>query len=244
MHGKIHKGQTIYTCVHCEFSASTSQQLDDHMNKHRGTRPFQCSECGLMFAARADLRAHVTRTHRNSSTAIVTNPPAAVHRRSHRRLASSQRRYIDVSLADEDSEQQYEDGYYCSICQRQFTSARLLDRHTYAVHRQKYKSYNDEDYQMDGIGEDDIHDYADDELDDKQENKAVCKNENVIANIDEEDDLAPNVEDIIESDDDTEQVETIKSVSSANQKQIKFKKNWSDFSNRRQFSTKRSTKIK
>ena len=72
MHGKTHKGQTIHSCTHCEFSANTGQQLDDHMNKHRGTRPFQCSECGLMFAARADLRAHVTRTHRNSSTTILT----------------------------------------------------------------------------------------------------------------------------------------------------------------------------
>ena len=70
MHGKTHKGQTIYSCMQCEFSANASQQLDDHMNKHRGTRPFQCSECGLMFAARADLRAHVTRTHRNASTTI------------------------------------------------------------------------------------------------------------------------------------------------------------------------------
>jgi len=178
---KTHKGQTIHSCTDCEFSANTSQQLDDHMNKHRGTRPFQCSECGLMFAARADLRAHITRTHRNSSTTIQTNSPTTINRRPQRRAASLQHRYIGVSSNIDDEQQQqqqqHDDDYRCSICQRQFTSARLLDRHTYAVHESKHDSYNLRNYQTNEINpnndDDDVHDYADDELEEKDKIKRI-----------------------------------------------------------------------
>jgi uncharacterized Zn-finger protein len=218
MHGKTHKGQTIYSCNDCEFSANTNQQLDDHMNKHRGTRPFQCSECGLMFAARADLRAHITRTHKSSSTTIQTTSPTMPNRRPQRRAASLQHRYIgnNSTIDDVDEQQQHEDEYRCSICQRQFTSARLLDRHTYAVH----ESYNERNYQTHAEEEDDIHDYADDELAEKEKPKIMIKNENNYQEVeeDEEEDLAAHVEDIVEGDEEMDLIPTIKSVSSANKK--------------------------
>jgi len=227
MHGKTHKGQTIYSCTDCEFSANTNQQLDDHMNKHRGTRPFQCSECGLMFAARADLRAHITRTHKTSSTTIQTTSPIISNRRPQRRAASLQHRYIgnNSSTIDDVDEQQHEDDYRCSICQRQFTSARLLDRHTWAVH----ESYNERNYQTHAEEEDDVHDYADDELEEKEKPKIIIKNENNYqeeaeaeeGGEEEEEDLAANVEDIIEGDEEMDLVPTIKSVSSANKKMKK-----------------------
>ena len=240
MHGKTHKGQTIHSCNHCEFSANTSQQLDDHMNKHRGTRPFQCSECGLMFAARADLRAHVTRTHRNSmtpttTTAAALNSPTAINRRPQRRAASLQHRYIGVSSGAEDDEQQ-EDDFRCPICHRQFTSARLLDRHTYAVHEPKQDSYDNRDYPTNEMeDEDDVRDYADDELEEKPKTNINVKNEMHANQMkfeegmtddeqgmgeEEEEDLAPVVEDIAEGDDDFEQIPTIKSISSAGRKQV------------------------
>jgi stress-induced morphogen len=234
MHGKTHKGQTIHSCTDCEFSANTSQQLDDHMNKHRGTRPFQCSECGLMFAARADLRAHVTRTHRNASTTIqiTTNTPATINRRPQRRQASLQHRYIGVSSTiDDDDEQQHDDdddNYRCTICQRQFTSVRLLNRHTYAVHESKQQSYTERNSQRNEINnaeEDDVHDYADDELEEKDKNKIKVKNENIQEKMDddydEEEDLAAHVEDIVEGDDEIDLIPTIKSVSSANKNKRK-----------------------
>jgi hypothetical protein len=253
MHGKTHKGQTIHTCTDCEFSSNTSQQLDDHMNKHRGTQPFQCSECGLMFAARADLRAHITRTHRNASTTIQTNPSTIINRRPQRRAASLQHRYIGVSgTLDEDEEQQQQqqrdDDYRCSICQRQFTSARLLDRHTYAVHESKHDTYHERNYQTNEINpndDDDVHDYADDELEDKDKNLINIKNENLHPRIDdgdddyyEEEDLAANVEDIIEGDDDLDLIPTIKSVSSANKKIRKFDQQ-DDSSNKRKSNINR-----
>jgi uncharacterized C2H2 Zn-finger protein len=245
MHGKTHKGQTIHSCTHCEFSANTGQQLDDHMNKHRGTRPFQCSECGLMFAARADLRAHITRTHRNASTTILTNSPAPINRRPQRRAASLQHRYIGVSAGvddDEQQQQQRDDEYRCTICQRQFTSARLLDRHTYAVHEVKHDVYDERDYQPNDIDDDEVRDYADDELEEKDRNKTSIKNENLIEksteDYDEEEDLAPNVEDIIDGDDDVEQLPTIKSVSSANKKRTG--RNEQNVSNKRKYNIDRS----
>ena len=217
MHGKTHKGQTIYSCTDCEFSSNTNQQLDDHMNKHRGTRPFQCSECGLMFAARADLRAHVTRTHKNSSTTLQTTSPTMPVRRPQRRAASLQHRYIgnNSTTVDDLDEQPHDDGYRCSICQRQFTSARLLDRHTFAAH----ESYQERNYPTHAEEEDDVHDYADDELAERENPKASVKTENNYQDdVEEEEDLAAHVEDIAEGDDEMDLIPTIKSVSSANKK--------------------------
>ena len=236
MHGKTHKGQTIHSCNNCEFSANTSQQLDDHMNKHRGTRPFQCSECGLMFAARADLRAHVTRTHRNVAPPIIAGSPNTINRRPQRRAASLQHRYIGASSGAEDDEHpldQQEDDFRCPICHRQFTSARLLDRHTYAVHEPKHSSYDDRDYQGNDVeeDEDDVRDYADDELEEKMPSN-VNRNQSKLDDglegdgdedepVDEEEqDLAPTVEDILDEDDHIEQIPTIKSISSANRKRV------------------------
>ena len=243
MHGKTHKGQTIHSCTHCEFSANTSQQLDDHMNKHRGTRPFQCSECGLMFAARADLRAHVTRTHRTAAASIMTTSPL---NRPQRRAASLQHRFIGNSSAPEE-EGQTEDDFRCPICHRQFTSARLLDRHTFAVHEPKQESYDEREYRVNDMADqrhpdddDDVHDYADDELEEKEKgnNRSTIKseheqleggiNESIHEGIahghegeDDEDDLAPNVEDISEGDDELDHhLPTIKSISTANRKQV------------------------
>jgi uncharacterized C2H2 Zn-finger protein len=266
MHGKTHKGQTIHSCNNCEFSANTSQQLEDHMNKHRGTRPFQCSECGLMFAARADLRAHVTRTHRNSLTPTTTiNSPTTINRRPQRRAASLQHRFIGVSSGAEDDEQQ-EDDFRCPICHRQFTSARLLDRHTYAVHEPKQDSYDNRDYQTNEIDdEDDIHDYADDELEEKPKANLNIKHdihsnplkvEDGITDDEEgmneeEQDLAPHVEDITEVDDDFEQIPTIKSISSTGKKRIGIVRKFDeiedehhdDLSNKRKCHINRGMKI-
>jgi uncharacterized C2H2 Zn-finger protein len=248
MHGKTHKGQSIHSCTHCEFSANTSQQLEDHMNKHRGTRPFQCSECGLMFAARADLRAHVTRTHRNALTPTMTtmNSPSMMNHRPQRRAASLQHRYIGGASSGAEDDEQREDDFRCPICHRQFTSARLLDRHTYAVHEPKHDSYDDRDYHANEIeDEDDVRDYADDELEEKPRTNMNMKNENNYNQLkmeegiaghgddeeqidEEEQDLAPTVEDILEGDDDMEQIPTIKSISSANKKQIGIVRKFDD----------------
>lgn len=253
MHGKTHKGQTIHTCTDCEFSATNSQQLEDHMNKHRGTRPFQCSECGLMFAARADLRAHVTRTHRalavsGVGSTIINNGD---NTRPQRRIASLKHSFIGVSSGVDDTDQQHnphsEDDFRCPICNRQFTSARLLDRHTYAVHEPKQESYDDHDYRSQDLAfhqatgdEDDIHDYADDEIEEKEKEKnrlhnkseheqlEVATDEPMHERVDyqysdeinEEEDLAPNVEDIVDEDQEEDHdLTTIKAVSSAGRKQ-------------------------
>jgi len=117
----------------------------------------------------------------------------------------------------------------CCCCFRPFTSARLLDRHTYAVHEPKQDSYDDRNYQTNEVeDEDDVRDYADDELEEKPKaninmNANQLKLEEGITDdeqgIDEEEqDLAPNVEDIVEGDEDYEPIPTIKSISSAGKK--------------------------
>ena len=199
-----------------------------------------------MFAARADLRAHVTRTHRTAAASIVTN---SATNRPQRRAASLQHRFIGGSSAPED-EVQTEDDFRCPICHRQFTSARLLDRHTYAVHEPKQDLYQERDYRANDMADqthpdddDDVHDYADDELEEKEKQKINSRstiksedeqleggiNESIHERIEhdaededgnEEDDLAPNVEDISEGDDDLDHhLPTIRSISTANRKQ-------------------------
>jgi hypothetical protein len=138
-----------------------------------------------MFAARADLRAHVTRTHRNPAI-IAANQggsPSATIRRPQRRAASLQRRsghYAGGSSGAEDDEQlmneQPDDDFRCPICHRQFTSARLLDRHTFAVHEPRQDSYDDYHNQTAPADEeDDTHDYADDELEEKPKTSLAVK---------------------------------------------------------------------
>ena len=207
-----------------------------------------------MFAARADLRAHVTRTHKNATSSSVANRPQ-------RRAASLQHRYIDMSSAPEHDEHG-EDDYRCSICHRQFTSARLLDRHTYAVHEPKQASYDDRDYPAnefhanDDDDEDDVRDYADDELEEKQKQPLMLEgvheqldvgiDESIVEKDDEyneEEDLAPNVEDIVDGDEDMEQLPTIKSVSSGNKKQQTATRKLvdeQDVSNKRRYNMRRS----
>lgn len=228
--------------------------MEEHPTKVRGSRPFQCSECGLMFAARADLRAHVTRTHRNLSQSMNANVASTPTRRPQRRAASLQHRYIGTSSGAEDDDQQQtgqqqgEDDFRCPICHRQFTSARLLDRHTYAVHEPKQDTYDERDYHGNHLPEeeeeDDVRDYADDELEEKVQvpiHNNIPKNDDGIigepdeydedeqAMLDEEElDLAPSVEDIIDEDDASEQLPTIKSISSAHRKQIGIVRKFDD----------------
>ena len=207
-----------------------------------------------MFAARADLRAHVTRTHKNAASSSVANRPQ-------RRAASLQHRYIDMSSAPEHDEHG-EDDYRCSICHRQFTSARLLDRHTFAVHEPKQASYDDRDYPAnefhpnDDDDEDDVRDYADDELEEKEKQPLMLEgvHEQLEAGIDEsivekdddyneEEDLAPIVEDIVDGDEDMEQLPTIKSISSGNKKQrgtMRKVVEEQDLSNKRRYNMRRS----
>jgi len=166
---------------------------------------------------------------------MTLNSPTAAARRPQRRAASLQHRYIGVSSGAEDDEQ-HEDDFRCPICHRQFTSARLLDRHTFAVHEPKQESYDERHYQTNEIDdEDDVRDYADDELEEKSKTINNNNNNNLANNNqlkleegitddeqmfdEEEQDLAVNVEDIAEDDDDNEQMFTIKSISSANRKQ-------------------------
>lgn len=246
VHGNNSTDQMTRSSNFDKFLANTNQSMDD-LPKQRGNRPFQCSECGLMFAARADLRAHVTRTHRNLSTSVNTNTTSTPTRRPQRRAASLQHRYIGTSSGAEDDDQpqvgqqQGEDDFRCPICHRQFTSARFLDRHTYAVHEPKQDTYDERDYHGNHMAEeeeeDDVRDYADDELEEKNTAAPVHTNvpktndgivgetdeyyEEEQALLDEEElDLAPNVEDIIDEDEANEQLPTIKSISSAHRKQI------------------------
>jgi hypothetical protein len=99
--------------------------------------------------------------------------------------------------------------------------------YTWAVHESKHQPYNERNYQINETNnaaddDDDVHDYADDELEDKDKNKIIIKNEDIQEKMDddydEEEDLAANVEDIIEGDDEMDLIPTIKSVSSANKK--------------------------
>lgn len=52
-----------HICTMCKKAFTTSTKLRYHMERHRGIRQFQCSECSSMFTAASGLKKHCLRYH-------------------------------------------------------------------------------------------------------------------------------------------------------------------------------------
>ncbi|ETN79699.1 zinc finger, C2H2 type [Necator americanus] len=57
-----------YTCdwPDCARAFASPGLLQDHVNAHRGVRPYQCTNCGCSFSARARFAVHLSKYHRMS----------------------------------------------------------------------------------------------------------------------------------------------------------------------------------
>ncbi|CAF1070290.1 unnamed protein product, partial [Didymodactylos carnosus] len=111
MHGKTHykaggNNSSLLSCTMCDYTTQTLSQLKEHRNKHKDSCPFQCSECGLTYPTRGDLRQHTTKFHRFLASSDVTGG----------------------SLLTRQS-------YRCMICSRTFANLHALEQHTVNIHR-------------------------------------------------------------------------------------------------------------
>ncbi|XP_022083889.1 uncharacterized protein LOC110975605 [Acanthaster planci] len=62
-HQKTHKGEKIYQCLECDYSAPQKRHLVVHMRVHTGERPFQCSDCQETFKHKQTLVNHLQKKH-------------------------------------------------------------------------------------------------------------------------------------------------------------------------------------
>ncbi|KAE9412831.1 hypothetical protein Angca_003768, partial [Angiostrongylus cantonensis] len=50
----------------CEKTFTTSGLLEDHLNSHKGVKPYSCRSCGISFSARSRFAVHLSKYHRMS----------------------------------------------------------------------------------------------------------------------------------------------------------------------------------
>ncbi|KAK5975862.1 hypothetical protein GCK32_005763 [Trichostrongylus colubriformis] len=50
----------------CEKAFTTAGLLEDHLNYHKGIKPYRCNSCDIAFAARARFAVHLSKYHRMS----------------------------------------------------------------------------------------------------------------------------------------------------------------------------------
>jgi len=65
-HIMLHIDERPYKCLHCEKSFRNNPQLLEHVNiLHSKTQPFSCIDCGLSFYSNAQLSKHTQAKHSN-----------------------------------------------------------------------------------------------------------------------------------------------------------------------------------
>ena len=55
----VHSGEKPVACTRCDYSASTSSSLKNHMRIHSGEKPFSCKQCNYSFTRSSHLNTHM-----------------------------------------------------------------------------------------------------------------------------------------------------------------------------------------
>ncbi|CAF1661183.1 unnamed protein product, partial [Didymodactylos carnosus] len=111
MHAKTHckiegNDSFLIKCTMCDYTTQTQSDLEEHMNKHRGSRPFQCSECGLTYSTQGDLRQHTTKVHHCGDSSDVAGAGLSTHQ-----------------------------SFHCVVCSKTFTNLHTLEQHMISIHQ-------------------------------------------------------------------------------------------------------------
>lgn len=106
-----------FPCNVCNLLCSSMFKLQDHMNLHRGARPYYCAECGKRFSQIRNYRNHL-RSHARAKT---RQPKCRI----------CLRRFVnETDLKYHLSMNHFEDKFFeCDRCKRVFTCLKACEHH-------------------------------------------------------------------------------------------------------------------
>uniref|UniRef100_A0A182WT41 C2H2-type domain-containing protein n=1 Tax=Anopheles quadriannulatus TaxID=34691 RepID=A0A182WT41_ANOQN len=153
-HMAMHKG--LYKCKQCDSSYKSPSELQEHMNRHTGTRAFCCFLCGNGFHNKKNLNKHLRMVHShyymrvmqknstkinhiNATYVIVHLPANSGHEQIVHVDPNSRKKYICNVCGAKVLSSSYlkvhmrlhskENPYSCNLCGARFKVARYLKWH-------------------------------------------------------------------------------------------------------------------
>lgn len=106
----------VFLCQTCGKSFTTNKTLQQHVNSHKGIKPYECSKCGKCFTYESALNDHLF-IHVEAKTFLCEYPDC--------KKAFRQRSALKMHEKIHKNPNQFE----CSQCGRGFTQKQALQRH-------------------------------------------------------------------------------------------------------------------
>lgn len=121
-----------YKCTECDKAYRIKSQLNDHMNKHRGEKPFKCNDCDFQTSSSSSIIAH-NRIHlREKGIERTVNDSLLFHKCNicGNDYKSSTSLKEHIQRIHEGKTPQYK----CNMCDETFISRATMRRHKGRVH--------------------------------------------------------------------------------------------------------------
>ena len=108
-------------CDQCEYRASTTTHLRNHLMKHLDERPHKCNDCDKAFRSRPQLAEHQAATHRDSDE---------------ENCDKCERKCVSKGKLSKHKQLHHSDqSHICPECEKTFSSRAGLKSHERRVHR-------------------------------------------------------------------------------------------------------------